>query len=177
MSVTVTMRAAAVSRANVPAGTRPRQPGEPFDTPTAVCALCESRCADNELKPMVDLYLRVSAGEEMPVGACPWCGGLCHRIEELAARAVPVELRQTFWTPFPKHIALDGELIPCTASATHFMLFLIQNLTDLQVKALVMRAIEVAQSERLRLSAIHLDRAHLERHDNLEKASGSEYQG
>lgn len=157
----------AVSPANVPAGTRPRQPGEPFDTPTAVCALCESQCADNELKSMVDLYLRVAAGEEMPVGACPWCGGLCHLIEG-TERAVPAALRQTFWTPFPKVIALDGELIACTASAQHFMLFLIQNLADLQVKDLLMRAVEVAQSERRRLSAIHLDHAYLEQHDNLE---------
>jgi len=168
MSATATMRAMAVSRANVPEGIKPRKPGEPFSTPTAVCQLCDSECADNELKPMVDLYQRVAAGEEMPVGACPWCGGLCHLLDGMPARDVPVALRQTFWTPFPKLIALDGELIACTASAEGFMLFLVQNLNGLQIKALVMRAIEVAQAESRRLSAIHLDRAYLDLHGEKE---------
>ena len=168
MSATATMRAPVVSRANVPEGIKPRQPGEPYSTPTAVCMLCDSQCADNELKPMIDLYQRVAAGEEMPVGACPWCGGLCHLLDGMPARDVPVALRQTFWTPFPKVIALDGELIPCTASAAHYMIFLIQTLGDLQIKTLVMRAIEVAQAEERRLSAIHLDRAHLDLHGEKE---------
>ena len=164
MNASVKKRETVISRANVPAINRPRKPGEPYDAPTAVCQLCDSKCADNELKPMIDLYLRVTAGEPMPVGACPWCGGLCHLLETTPPREAPVELRRTFWTPFPKTIAVDGELMDCTATAVHFMLFLIQNLTDAEIKNLVLRAIEVAQGERRRLSAIHMDRAYLDQH-------------
>ena len=159
--------------ANVAAGTMPRKPGDTYDTPTARCGMCGATCADNELKAMVDLYLKVAVGEPMPVGACPVCAGLCHPIDESDVRSVPVEMRKSFWTPFPKRIALDGELISCTATAARHMLFLIQNFSDIQVKELVERAVEIAGSENRRLSAIHLAAAYAEKHGSGGRANGA----
>lgn len=45
------------------------------------CQNCSGRWAEEELKEVKHLTLRVAPGEPMPSGECPECGALCQPVE------------------------------------------------------------------------------------------------
>ena len=49
------------------------------------CQNCGMRWAEDDLRVVRNLTMRVLPGEPMPSGECPECGALCHAVEETAS--------------------------------------------------------------------------------------------
>lgn len=153
-----------VTPPDVPEGTRRLRPGDPKPRTTAACGICKAKCSDAELQTIIDLYKRVAPGESMPVGQCPRCGGLCHPTGGAGRKDVPVRMRADLWVPVDRMIACHGALIACTRRAQGYLRSLLGKLADLEIQAVVERAIEIARQRGRQLSGVHLNLAFVELH-------------
>lgn len=46
------------------------------------CQDCGREWEEDDLYPVEDISERVAPGEPMPSGECPWCGAVCHPVED-----------------------------------------------------------------------------------------------